>query len=513
MGTDTGDVKSIEGPNRIACTECSQAKTGCDKQEPCGRCREKNLPCKQRFAKRLSKKANIRRANAAASTSANGQTRPAPVQPATPASVQLPLPSPSPALVPTAVATSFINMDPSAGIYNMHMKATAPHDDILMSTDNQMKLYDGGIDHMSPIAMHISPANFGHTQAPDIGGVNEAMQVGADYTIGNELPGWESYFDNYGNGYTVSMDPIVDISIPPFPDYTPNSTPNLEQSSSAVSTPLSVHSPNPVDGAIPEFEAMMVAESGWPLVRCNPVRYSGSCPRTARIHLECLEQKLRQVGVWTTLAASLETARRDNAGIAAVVPMTGQTRDSMLAIAQTFLHKALDIHREGPPDRNHRYRPAAFLTLPPSGILDYFLQNYARNLSLFYSLVSTSRVDPNQMIEDNQTSTLLVLLMIAQGASVVPIDEARVLSTGLIETCRISLLDIVEKNVEMCADPTVHRSALLFTLSGAWSGDKWLMDIAMGQRGMYISVRYSHTLLRRCISCLGSYTNGTNREH
>ncbi len=95
------------------------------------------------------------------------------------------------------------------------------------------------------------------------------------------------------------------------------------------------------------------------------------------------------------------------------------------------------------------------------------------------------------MINSNQAATLLVLLMIAQGASVVPREEARTLSTGLIETCRISLFDIIEKNVEMCADPTVHRCSLLFTLLGAWSGDKWLMDIAMGQRGMYLEVRFS----------------------
>ena len=95
------------------------------------------------------------------------------------------------------------------------------------------------------------------------------------------------------------------------------------------------------------------------------------------------------------------------------------------------------------------------------------------------------------MIASSQAANLLFLLMIAQGASVVSSEEARTLSAGLIETCRISLFDIIEKNVEMCADSTIHRCSLLFTLLGAWSGDKWLMDIAMGQRGMYISVRPS----------------------
>lgn len=68
-----------------------------------------------------------------------------------------------------------------------------------------------------------------------------------------------------------------------------------------------------------------------------------------------------------------------------------------------------------------------------------------RSLSFFYSLVSTGCVDPNEMISNNKASTLLVLLMIAQGASAVPTAEARALSAGLVETCRISLFDIIEK--------------------------------------------------------------------
>jgi hypothetical protein len=92
------------------------------------------------------------------------------------------------------------------------------------------------------------------------------------------------------------------------------------------------------------------------------------------------------------------------------------------------------------------------------------------------------------MLENNRASTLLLLLMIAQGAAAMPMIEARYLSAGLTETCRVSLFDIVEKDVELTADPVTLRCALLFIVLGVWSGDKWLMDIAMGQRGMYISV-------------------------
>jgi len=164
----------------------------------------------------------------------------------------------------------------------------------------------------------------------------------------------------------------------------------------------------------------------------------------------------------------------------------------MLAITQSFLHKALEIHRGGingypkagyasPGDFN-------FIVLPPSKILQYFLRSYVRSLSVYYPLVVAGCVDPNEMLQNNQASTLLVLLMIAQGAAAMPMAEARYLSAGLTETCRISLFDIVEKDVELSADPIALRCALLFIVLGAWSGDKWLMDIAMGQRGMYISM-------------------------
>jgi hypothetical protein len=167
----------------------------------------------------------------------------------------------------------------------------------------------------------------------------------------------------------------------------------------------------------------------------------------------------------------------------------------MLAITQSFLHKALDIHRGGingypkagyasPGDFN-------FIVLPPSNILEYFLRSYVRSLSDYYSLVVGGCVDPNELLHNNQNqaSTLLVLLMIAQGAAAVPTAEARYLSAGLTETCRISLFDIIEKDVELSADPTALRCALLFTMLGLWSGDKWMMDISFGQRGMYLSVR------------------------
>ena len=235
-----------------------------------------------------------------------------------------------------------------------------------------------------------------------------------------------------------------------------------------------------------EFEDVLKAEASWPLARCNKPVYSRRCPRTALTHLMFFERSSKKQGAWEPLERYVrDHVDWDDDDLTSVVPLRSHTRDSMLAITQKFLHKALEIH--GSSSAKDGY--SGFVVLPPSGIIHYFLRSYVRSLSVYYPLVVSGCVDPNDMLTDCRPSTLLLLLMIAQGAAAIPVAEARYLSTGLTETCRISLFDIIEKNVELCADPVALRCALLFTLLGSWSGDKWLMDIAMGQRGMYMSVR------------------------
>ncbi|KAI1199648.1 hypothetical protein F5X97DRAFT_332514 [Nemania serpens] len=493
MDRPSGEANALAGRNQIACSNCALAKTGCDKQTPsCTRCREKNLSCEARFARRSTKAAN--RAKARGSLPAH---LPAPVSAATPTAT------------PTTVVPALINAGPRVVHHNPQLKAPiSPPDGAPMTTiDPRLPQIHDSPKHSSPANSLISFDGLPTPPAPpegfrDLHYTNEAAQQ--DSIFGDNWP-WSGNleYDMY-NG--MSMQPEYHSM---FSDFNTVPTLDLEKISSSMG---SVHtrstsimsakdlealigetkSANLSDGRIPEYDAVVAGDFAWPLARCNPVLFSGGCPRTAIVHLEVLEEKSRHEGTWNALAGYLGKTELNGLDLATVVPTAPRTRDNMLAIAQTFLHKALDIHRQGFHDRPKPYTNSGlltFLVLPPSAIIDYFLQSYVRNLSLFYSLVSTNRLNPNEMINNNnQASTLLVLLMIAQGASVVPREEARSLSIGLIETCRISLFDIIEKNIEMCADSTVHRCSLLFTLLGAWSGDKWLMDIAMGQRGMYLEM-------------------------
>jgi hypothetical protein len=262
--------------------------------------------------------------------------------------------------------------------------------------------------------------------------------------------------------------------------------------------------PSTGESMVPEFEVVIEAEAAWPLARCNPLIFSGSCPRTAIVHLESLEQQSKHDATWKSLDVSIAPVEMNHKNLISILPLSAGTRDRMLAITQSFLHTALETHRGGLKGWSRASSCPSpgggfnFLVLPPSNVLEYFLRNHVHSLAPYYSLINGGALDPNELMLNNQASTLLLLLMIAHGATALPTTEARCLTAGLTETCRISLFDIIEKDVELSADPVVLRCALLFTILGAWGGDAWHMNIAMGQRGMYLAVSLPE-MLRVCI--------------
>lgn len=244
------------------------------------------------------------------------------------------------------------------------------------------------------------------------------------------------------------------------------------------------------ESMIPEFEVIIAAESAWPLARCNRPIFSGACPRTAIIHLENLEQYSRYENIWKTLDTNIDSSEIVYKDQISVVPFSSSTRERILTITQSFFNTALETHRGRIKawDQGKPYSNFNFLVLPPTKVLAYFLRSYMRSLAPYYTLINRGSLDPNELMLNNQASIVLLLLMIATGATAVQTAEARCLTAGLTETCRISLFNIIEKDIELSADPVVLRCGLLFTILGAWSGDAWHMNIAMSQRGMYLSM-------------------------
>lgn len=366
----------------------------------------------------------------------------------------------------------------------------------------------------TPEHTHFSPEQFASPPSK-IDMMTDFMHLGNEFVSPDpnysDLLVWPDYSLDLGSDvYANPMAMRPDIAMPTFSDFSDVSTGS--EPMTATSSRGSIHtrgtsiistgefeSMKAIDmsmsksGEIPEYEVVIAAEDSWPLARCNRPTYSASCPRTAIVHLEALEQKCKLEATWDALEKYLTQCKKNDASRPTVVPITSRTRDQMTAITQSFLHKALGVHRRG----SNGYGPSGFsspggafnfIMLPPNEVLEYFLGSYVRSLADYFPLAHAMRIDPNEMVQNTQAATLLVLLMIAQGAAAVPMAEARYLSAGLTETSRISLFDIIERDVELSADPVALRCALLFVYLGAWSGDKWQMDIAMGQRGMYLSV-------------------------
>ena len=236
-----------------------------------------------------------------------------------------------------------------------------------------------------------------------------------------------------------------------------------------------------------DIPAVVAAQAGWNCFRSSPTLPPGQCPRTARLHLEKLERTLKNPEMWSSWRPAFEESVDAQHNTTVVAPKEG-ARDKLLAITQTFLHKALEIHKDGalgtpPGGATPCSMDSAFVLLPPSNVLKVFLRSYADSFDRFFPLTPRGILDVNAKLLDasvnDKAASLLTLLMVAHGAANLPNLEARWLTGGLTEACRISLFDLIEKNIGMASNTTVLQSALLFLTSAAWSGDKWQMDIAM----------------------------------
>ncbi|KAI1212098.1 uncharacterized protein F4807DRAFT_387682 [Annulohypoxylon truncatum] len=243
-----------------------------------------------------------------------------------------------------------------------------------------------------------------------------------------------------------------------------------------------------------EHPAVLEGRDYWSCFRCNPTKDPITCPRTAGIFLESLSQMPKYDRLWSWFDLDFSGPAFTEKIVS--MPVLENTRDTLSAISQSFLQKALEVHKLDPAAASvDAASPSSdvsrgFLVLPPSATLDYFLGEYMRLFEPFYKLIPAGVLDANFLLggSNNRAGTLLILLMIAQAASSDPTTEGRRLSAGLTEVCRISLFDLIEKDVSTCHHSLPVHSALLFITQAVWSGDKWLMDIGSGQRGIYIAM-------------------------
>lgn len=287
----------------------------------------------------------------------------------------------------------------------------------------------------------------------------------------------------------------IHASRPPSPP--PTSSSHSMPSSAPNSSPAPLRTPSIPSAlasgySVQDLEAVIAVQEGWPCFRCNPLSNAAIYPKTGRIYIEGLEHTLNNHDAWQIWTPQATHQERDTFKDSKITvePFRGSARDKLMVITQSFLSKAREIHGSSSattPVSNYRQLPnnptttcfQGFVILPSPDILETLLRAYADRFEPYYPAFPAGTLSPAKIMESSneKASSLLLLLLIAQGAMANPTVEARYLTCGLTEACRISLFDLLEKDVSLAADPTMLRSALLFMNLGVWSGDKWHMDV------------------------------------
>ena len=243
----------------------------------------------------------------------------------------------------------------------------------------------------------------------------------------------------------------------------------------------------------PSQETISSDFEGWPCFVCNSSSVEKVHPKTGRLFLEGLEHTLKDHDsvLSSKLLLGINVKERVPNAEISIEPFSGRARDKLMVITQSILHRARKVHGSSVQETNNNshhpdtptsYEP--FSILPSAEDLQHLLQSYANRFEPFYPFVPARLLSPNAILEstEGRCSSLLLLLMFAQGAMATPTNEARYFTSGLAEACRLSWFSLVEKDVALTRDPISLRSALMFMNLAAWSGNKWHMDVSVPHR-------------------------------
>lgn len=442
----------------MACSNCATAKAGCDKKVPCSRCANRNLTCTPRFARRPSKgmTARVVTANGSLTLECQGgyQT--------------------SASSIPGSATGDQLNND------TVRWQAQL---DAYSYTDDFPDMYSGDFD---PYGIDL--------ESPNVW-VNGPWSKNICESEGMDFSRHTYFLSNMECGEVLKAPAGVTLPSPSgLTSLIHRRTDSSGRAGQARIEPQLQEQAHPVvglyGGVLPEISSLVAGDEGWPFMRCNPRVLAGPCRKTAMDHLQKLQNNLKMEEGWSSLDhLTLSNDLSNDENNFRIVPLRTTTRDKIIAFTQSFLLRALRTHKNGLSEISNLGGMGSFFILPPSNVLEKYLQSSVYSLSSYYSLSHGTESDPNKLIMGNESSNLLFLLMIAQGAHSVPRADGRFLAGGLTEICRISLSDVQERIVELSADPVVLESAFLLIMLCSWGGDAWHIKMAVGgQREMYLAV-------------------------
>ena len=252
-------------------------------------------------------------------------------------------------------------------------------------------------------------------------------------------------------------------------------------------------------------DIITIVQDSWAGFRCNQSRPGLPNLQTTSMHLKGLAEMLHSQDVWDQwpmpMTDKLELHWTSHISC---TPVLSQTRDKMSSMFQSMLQTTFHSHGLSrspsmPPDfseipwdnRLGATRTNSYVVLPPANILESFLHSYTNRVEHLYPSVCGGEIQPNSMLSNSRNPeipALLLLLMIAAGATGSGRRDSFYFTNGLTEVCRVNLWQLSEHNAELRSDLTVLRCTLLLTILAAWSGDKCQMDASMGNRAVYLNM-------------------------
>lgn len=234
----------------------------------------------------------------------------------------------------------------------------------------------------------------------------------------------------------------------------------------------------------------------WTIFQCTPL-LNDPPPYMFHRYVAHLERNFRSPGPWAVSEENWRNSYFPPQERFTNVSLTDETRERMVMIAQYFLRLSLDCHGPSahPPLNNC---PAGgslsiqtpYISLPSTKILSIYLETFLASFEPYYPLNPARGLNPNKLApsSNEKGATLLLLLMIAYGAMKEPTAKARHLAVGIAEIARLAILDHLEKDNYASRRALTLHCGLLSTVENAFGGEKWHMEIGMGQRHAFLTV-------------------------
>lgn len=242
---------------------------------------------------------------------------------------------------------------------------------------------------------------------------------------------------------------------------------------------------NSIPISIVDHPTIIQAEQNWQVFRCNPQNITSPCPNIAIIHMRGLDEILSDGCQWLNSYSWQDKVDPSPHRRISIEPCKFSHRERLLAIIPFLLMKArtvhVDCHKASSVNGSSGAVSPIVVILPQLDMFDRLLRIYGNRFGFYHQLIFGHTLRPDVLMEHSNSlvSTLPMLMMIAFGVSTIPTLEARHMASGLAEICRISLQDLIERDVTLITDTKAFQCALLFLMFGIWSGDKFHMDVSL----------------------------------